>query len=245
MFLKFLTPLVWLFSFFFLLFVYTKIVGPIPFAVNSVSTQKSTTFDVSGEGKASIKPDIASVTVGIQAQSSSVKGAQDEINNIINKVSGVIKQTGVEAKDIQTTNYNISPSYDYSGGTQKITGYNANTNLSIKVKNLDNINRVIDAATANGANQVSGVNFEVEDKTKVEGEARQKAVDEAKNKAEQAAKIAGFKLGRIINYSENFGGFQRAVPLMMETAKSADTQTQVEPGSSEVTVNVTLSYEIQ
>ena len=241
---KFAVPFIWLASFFVLLLVYTKLIGPIPFSVTSVTTQKSTAFDVTGEGRVTIKPDIASITAGIQAQASSVKGAQDQINSVINQVSEAIKQTGVDAKDIQSTNYSIYPTYDYGGGTQKITGYNAGTNLLIKVRNLDNINNVIDSATKNGANQISGLTFSVDDKTKMETEARQKAVDEAKKKAQVAAKIAGFKLGRIINYSENFQGGPRPITLTMEAAKAVGSPTQVEPGSSEVIVNVTLSYEV-
>lgn len=242
---RFAYPLVLILSFFIVLFIYIKLAGPIPFSVNSVTTQKSTTFDVTGEGKATIKPDIASITAGIQVQSSSVKGAQDQINSVINKVSEAIKQAGVDAKDIQTSGYNIYPSYDYTSGTQRVTGYNANTNLLVKIRNLDNVNEVIDAATASGANQVSGLSFSVDDKTKVEAQARQKAVEEAKKKAEGAAKIAGFKLGRIINYSENFQGGIRPVPIMMETTKAVGAPaTQVEPGSSEIKISVTLSYEI-
>ncbi len=242
---KFATPFIWLAGFFILLFMYTKLIGPVPFSVSSVTTVKSTTFDVTGEGKSTVKPDIASVTAGISAQAATVKSAQDQINAIINKVSEGLKQIGVDAKDIKTSNYNINPNYDYTGASQKITGYSASTNLLVKVRNLDNVNNVIDTATGNGANQISGISFDVDDKTKAEGEARQIAVDEAKKKAEQAAKIAGFKLGRIINYSENFKGSPRPMPVMMDSAKSSDTPTQVEPGSSEVTVNVTLSYEIQ
>lgn len=243
---RMLSPLAWLLSFFVLLFLYTKLAGPIPFNISSVTTQKSTTFDVAGEGKSTIKPDLATITAGIQAQAQSVKSAQDQINSVISKISQAVKQVGVDAKDIQTTNYNINPTYDYTAGTQRITGYSANTNLLIKVRNLDKVNEVIDAATGNGANQISGLSFDVEDKTKVENEARQKAVSEAKKKAEQAAKIAGFKLGRIINYSENFQGQPRPVPMMaLDANKAVGSPTQVEPGSSEITVNVTLSYEIR
>lgn len=243
---KFVSPLVWLLSFFVLLFVYTKLVGPIPFSVSSVTTQKSTTFDVSGEGKVTAKPDTASVTAGIQAQAPTVKGAQDQINSVINKLTEALKQSGIDSKDIQTTNYNIYPTYDYTGGTQRITGYTASTNILVKVRNLDNINQVIDTATENGANQISGVNFEVEDKVKLESEARQKAVDAARKKAEEAARIAGFKLGRIINYSENFQGFPpRPIMQAAEVSKATGAATEIEPGSSEVTVNVTLSFEIQ
>ncbi len=243
---RFLSPFSWLLSFFILLFVYTKLIGPIPFSVSSVSTSKSTTFDVTGEGKALTSPDIASINAGITAQAATVKGVQDQINSAINRVSAGLKEIGVDSKDIQTRNYDIHPNYDYTSGQQRITGYGANTTLLIKVRNLDTVNNVIDTATANGANQISGVTFDIEDKTKVENEARQKAVSEAKKKAEEAAKIAGFRLGRIINYSENKAGGIRPVPLMMEAAdKASGAPTQVEPGSSEVTISVTLSYEIQ
>lgn len=243
---KLISPIAWLVSFFVLLFLYTKLIGPIPFSVSSVTTAKSTAFDVTAQGKAAARPDIANVTVGIQAQGQTVKAVQDQINSVINRVSQALKQQGIDAKDIQTTNYNINPSYDYSGGTQRITGYSADTNLHVKVRNLDKVNEVIDSATDSGANSISGLNFSVDDKTKVEEEARQKAVEEAKKKAQAAAKIAGFKLGRIINYSENFQGGIRPFPLMMETSRAAGSpSTDVEPGSSEITVNVTLSYEIQ
>lgn len=241
-----LLPIIGATTFFILLLLYTKLAGPIPFSVNSITTTKSDTFQVTGEGKVSVPPDVALINVGVQAQASSVKAVQEQLNSNINKVSEAIKKVGVDQKGIQTTNYSINPSYDYSGTSQKITGYTASTNLSIKVRSIDNVNSVIDAATANGANQVGGINFEVDDKTKAENEAREKAVSEAKRKAEQAAKIAGFKLGRIINYSENFVSGPIPLPMRAMSAGAPELiPTQVEPGSSEVSVTVTLSYEIQ
>lgn len=240
------SPLVWILAFFLLLFVYTKFAGPLPLSVNSVTTQKSQTFDVTGEGKVTVKPDTAFVTAGIQSQAQTVKQAQEQINSIINKVSEALKQLGIDTKDIQTTNYHIYPIYDYLGNTQRINGYTAGTNLSIKVSDIDKINQVIDTATANGANQVSGVSFDVSDKTKIESEAREKAVEAAKKKATEASRIAGFRLGRIINYSENFQGFGGPVPLVERAldAKATGTPTEVEPGSKDITVTVTLNYEI-
>lgn len=230
-------------SFFLILFLYVKLAGPIPFAVSSVNTNKSDTFNVSGEGKVFVKPDTAYVTVGIQAEGNTVNQAQDQINQVINKVSQGIKDLGVSSDDIQTTNYDISPKYDFTSGRQRVNGYQANTNLRIKVKDTEKINQVIDAATANGANQVNGVSFEVADKAKAENEAREKAVVEAKKKAEAAASIAGFKLGRIINYSEDFGG--PISPSIRSVTLDTKEATQVEPGTSEIKVNVTLSYELR
>ncbi len=242
----FLLPVVGAATFFLLLFLFTKIFGPIPFSVNSVTTQKSSTFDVSATGKVTVQPDIASINVGIQVNGSTVKATKEQINSVITKVSSEIKQLGVKEEDIQTTNYNINPEYDYSGGTQKIKGYSASTNLYVKVKQIDKVNQVIDAATSNGANQVGGINFELDDKAKAQNEARTKAVAEAKQKAEDAAKIAGFKLGRIVNYSENLGGSLIPIPLMrtMDAKGAPETGTQVETGSTDITVSVTLSYDV-
>lgn len=241
-----LLPVIGAATFFILLFGFTKIFGPIPFSVDSIITQKSTTFDVTGEGKVTVKPDIAYVNAGIRSQSQTVKGAQDQINSVINKVSQAVKGFGVAAEDIQTTNYNINPDYDFSsGGSQKIRGYTAQTTLSIKVRQIDKINDVIDASTQNGANEISGVSFDVEDKTKAKNEAREKAVAEAKKQAEEASKIAGFKLGKIINYSEGSSAFPEPIPFRaMGTEVASDKTTQVEPGSSEVIITATLSYEI-
>lgn len=233
-------------AFFVILFIYTKAAGPIPFSISSVTTSKSDTFNVSAEGTVFAKPDIATLNVGISAQGATVKAVQDQTNSIINKVSASIKELGVEEKDIQTTNYQINPNYDFQSGTQRITGYSASTNLSIKVRNIDLVNQVIDQATENGANQVGGVTFDVDDRAKVENEARQKAVEAAKKKAESAAKIAGFKLGRLVNYSEDFVGGPRPIPLRMSVGapEAQELETAVEPGSSEIRVVVTLSYEI-
>lgn len=241
-----LLPVIGATTFFILLFTFTKLFGPIPFSVTSVTTQKSDTFQVSGEGKVTATPDVAQVTVGVQANAATVKAAQDQLNSNINKVSDAIKKLGIEGKDIQTTNYNIFPVRgDFNAGPSKITGFEASTNLEIKVRQLEKANSVIDAATSSGANQVGGINFDIDDKSKLENEARQKAVDEAKKKAEAASRIAGFRLGRIINYSENTGGFPQPIPLRaMGALEKVDTTTQVEVGSQEITIQVTLSYEI-
>ena len=234
--------------FFILLFAFTKLAGPIPFSLNSVTTTKADTFSVSGEGKVTMLPDIAVISVGVTAQANTVTKVQQDLNTKINAMSAAIKKLGIDEKDIKTTYYNISPTYDYSASSQRITGYQANSNLTIKVRKIDTVNGVIDAATAAGANEVSGVHFDVDDKTKAENQAREAAVADAKSKAEAAAKAAGFKLGRVINYSEGGGSSPR--PMMFDEAKSlpiagGGEPTQVEPGSSELSVSVTLSYEIQ
>jgi uncharacterized protein YggE len=237
-----------IFVFFILLFFFLKMLGSIPLFINSVTTSKTDAFTVTGQGKVSVKPDIVSITAGITTNGTTVKDVQENINSTINKISEAVKNLGVETKDIKTGNYNIQPVYDYKSGTQKITGYSATTNLVIKARDLNKANQIIDTATQNGANQISGVSFEVEDRTKAENEARQKAVDDAKKQASEASKIAGFQLGKIINYSESTNDNPRPIAFnkMVPAAGGADvTQTSLEPGESEIVVNVSLSFEIR
>lgn len=235
--------------FFILLFAYTKLAGPIPFSIQSVTTTKTDSFTVSGTGKVTMVPDVAIVQVGVTAQGSSVSRVQQELNSKMNAVSAAIKKLGVDEKDLKTSYYNISPRYDYSGGSQRIIGYEANSNLTVKVRKIDNANAVIDAATSQGANEVGGVRFDVDDKDKAEVQARELAVKDAKSKADAAARAAGFKLGRVINYSEGGGAEPR--PVMYDMAKSSvpitggGAPTEVEAGSSELSVTVSMSYEIQ
>lgn len=231
--------------FFALLFVYTKVAGPLPLSVTSVVTQKIDTFSVSGEGKAQVTPDIAVVSLGVQTQGTLVKTVQNDLNTRANAVVTAVKELGIGDSDIQTANYSIYPTYDYKSGTQKITGYTADTSITVKIRDFDKVNSVIDEATAKGANTVNGVSFDVSDKTKAEDQARTQAVAEAKKKAEQAARIAGFSLGKIINYTESTGGNQPR-PMMAKDAigLGAEMATQIEPGSQEVTLTVLLSYQI-
>lgn len=235
--------------FFIALFAYTKLAGPIPFSVSSIVTTKTDSFTVTGEGKTSAIPDIAVVTVGVTAQGATVKQVQQDINAKTDVILSAVKKIGIDAKDIQTSNYSVHPSYDYESGRNRIAGYQATSTLTIKVRQTELASAVIDAATAGGANEIQGITFEVSDKAKAENEAREKAVTQAKQKADAAAKAGGFTLGRVINYSENFGGdFPRpfyAKTEARDVAAADQPPTQVEPGSSEITVTVSLSYEIR
>ncbi len=194
-----------------------------------------------------VSPDIAVLRVGVQATGTTVKQVQNDLNARINEVSSAVKKLGVKSQDIQTTNYSIYPQFDYQTPTQRITGYQASTNLTIKVRDTGLVNEVIDSSTKAGANQVGGIQFDVDDKSKAQNEARGKAVADAKRKAQDAARMAGFKLGNIVSYQETFGG-QGPIPIMAKmTAEghTASPPTQVEPGSSEIVVTVTLGYQIR
>jgi len=210
--------------------------------VSSVVSQKQDFFTVTGEGKVTVVPDTAIVDLGITINQPSVKVAQSEANSVINSISQAIKNLGVAAKDIKTSNYSVYPLYDQN----RITSYQVNTNLTITVREIDKANQVIDAATAKGANSVGGIQLTVDEDKKKQllQNARELAVKEAKSKAESLARAAGLTLGKIVNVQESFG----SVPVPMY-AKSAiglgggREDTQIQPGSTDISTSVTLFYE--
>lgn len=248
-------PVIVILFFFVVLFAYTKLAGPIPFDVNSVSTSKSDAFSVTGEGKVEAKPDSATVRLGVVARGSTSELAKTNLNTSINDIVDSIKDLGVEEDDIKTENFNIYPEYNdlrplpantVSSDQNRITGYTGNTNITVKVADAEMANKVLDIGVAHGANQVGGIDFEVKDKTEALNKAREMAVADAKKKAEDAARIAGFRLGKVINYSEGQGGGY-PVPMYAkaENAVAQDSATQIQPGTNEIVITVTLSYEIR
>lgn len=230
---------------FILTFVFIRF-GP-GLSLNSVVSQKQTIFSASGTGKVTVVPDEAHISAGVTVNKSSVKEAQTEANTVINRVSVSVKGLGVAEKDIQTSNYSIYPQYDYQSGRNRVTGYTVSVNLTIVVRDLEKINSVIDSATANGANQVGGITLTVnEDKRKtLEKEARQKAVDEARIKAQELAELSGMTLGRVVDIQENSPQVPR--PFVYDAvalkAEGVGGDTQIQAGSTDITSTITLYYE--
>jgi uncharacterized protein len=243
-----LSVFVALFLFFVLLYGFTKVLGPIPFYISSVTTQNPNGFSVVGEGRVQIKPDKATVNLGVQSSGP----AKDQVQNQMNKISGAVisalKSQGIDEKDIQTSQYTINPTYDYTSGSQKITGYSGSTNVTVTVTDIGKVNGVIDAATSAGANQVGTPQFSNTDNSTALDQARQLAIADAKKKAQVAASSAGFSLGKIINYSESEAG--NPVPIPFAAGVAADSAkvsppTQIAPGQNEVDLDVTLTYEVK
>lgn len=241
------TPFFTVFFIFLGLFIYGRFLGPLPFSGNIVQTTKTDLFTVQGNGKESAIPDMAEVSLGITTTKPTVAVAQNEANTIINRISADLKSLGIEEKNIKTTSYNISPSYSFEEGRQRVNGYTVSVSLEVKITKIDRINDVIDTATRDGANMVNGVQFTFTDETRkrIEEKARIEAVKNAKEKAQSLANAAGISLGRIINVTEstNVPG-----PILFNRLQAGGggqgEPTKVEPGESAITISITLTYEI-
>jgi hypothetical protein len=237
-----------IFFFFVLLFVFAKW-GP---AINFSSTTqtKGEPFVVQGIGKVTVAPDIAKIDIGIQESGVNLKTVQDSVNKKSQDLTNQVKKLGIEAKDIKTISYNVYPQYDYTTPTQRITGYQVSTEYEVTVRDFTKINELIASATSFGANTIGGINFDLSDNLKKEKlqEARDLAVTEAKGKASGLAKAAGITLGKIVNVSEETPSNIRPYAIPVSGGGVTDksvTQADVQPGTTEINVTISLAYEVR
>jgi uncharacterized protein len=245
-------PLFTVLLIFICLVVFFKLLG---FSFNTNSTKN--VFHAQGTGKVTAVPDLAAVTVGVTQDALVAKDAQNKVNETTAKIIAELKKLGFTEKDIKTQNYSVNPKYSYYMPTRnKPDGYTVSQEMEIKSKSIDKINKAIDVATINGANIINGASFTFSDELqkKLENQAREKAVAEAKQKAETLSKAAGMRLGKIIDITENSDRFY-PVPMMMKTAAGngsageardlAIPATQVSPGENSINISVDLTYEVR
>jgi uncharacterized protein YggE len=206
---------------------------------------------VSGEGKTSVAPDIAELSFGMQTGRQKTAGdAMTVLKKAMDGVLASVKKSGIADKDINTEQFSLNPTYDWTSGRQTIIGYEAVQSLRVKVRNLDKVSDVLGAATVAGANQAGGVQFTVDDPEKSRSEARTKAIAQAKQKAEALAKDLGLHLGKIKSFSENGGStppmYMRgmAAGATMED-KVANQTVELPAGEQDVNVQVSITYELR
>lgn len=208
----------------------------------------SDTIAVSGTGTVLVKPDIAVADIAISVEGATAKAAQDQANVKSKSVVDYLKKSDVKEADIKTSGYNIYPQYDYANGSSRIRGYQVTQSLTVKIRDMDEANTILDGVVSAGANQVNGLRFEVDKPDKVKAEARKKAIADANTKAEELRDDLGIQLGKIVSFSES-GDY--VPPIIygrgggVTKADSAVSAPEIPSGENEVTVNVTITYQIK
>ncbi len=231
-----------------------------------MTTQRS--FSASGEGKVVSIPDVAQFSFTVLTQGGKdIAALSKENTEKMNSAIAYVKEQGVEAKDIETKNYNLQPRYQYfncdrtyydMGGVAKpcpspeIVGYTITQTVSVKVRDFAKVGDILSGVVGEGANTVSSLDFRIDDPAKAQNEARAKAIAQAKEKAEAVADAGGFSIGKLLSIEEGYSSpmyyRESAKTLgmggdaMMAPAMPAPS---IEPGSQEVAVTVYLRYEIR
>jgi uncharacterized protein len=210
-------------------------------------TSDGTLLSVSADAKATRVPDVASMSTGVVTQAADANGALRANAEEMNKMMAAIKAAGIAERDVQTSGINIYPQYQYAENQPpKITGYQASNTVTLKVRDISKLGKVLDALVASGANQVNGPSFEIDEPEAAYDEARRNALKKAQERAEMYAKTLGLRVRRIVSIDEG-GGYQPPVPVRMMAMKSASMEamdTPVSPGESTLTANLNVVFEL-
>jgi uncharacterized protein YggE len=214
---------------------------------------------VSGQGSITLEPDLAVLSLGVEATGATVAEARNGAAAAMDAVVRALKARGVADKDLQTTSFNIYPQYDYievvedgiRRGKQVLRGYTVSNSASVKIRDLGNIGPIIDDAAEAGGDAVrnNGIGFTVENPKPFEAQLREAATKDALAKAQQYASLAGVSLGKLVYIAELGGASPQVVSQDFAMRAAAPEgfriETPVSGGTTELTLTVQAVFAIQ
>jgi uncharacterized protein len=225
--------------------------GSQPITVNMANQQ--TGIWVNGEGKVSVAPDIATLSLGVYSQKEKVSDAQNEAATAMAKIIEVLTGSGIDKKDIQTQNFSIQQvvKWDDKSQQQVVIGYSVTNMVVAKIRTISKVGEILDASVTAGGDliRVNGIDFSKEDTSADFIKARELAMNKAKAKAEQMASLSGVTLGKPVYVNEST--YVPPVAYMTNSYKADSAggagvpTTSINPGQLEVTVDVQINYEIK
>lgn len=225
--------------------------SPSSTSVEAINIRSQEGIWVAGEGKVTVVPDIATLRLGIEAQEASVAQAQTNASEAMKKVMTALTDSGVAEKDIQTQYFSIRQvtRWDREKEEEVVVGYRVSNMVIAKIRDIDKAGSIIDAVVVAGGDltRIDSLGFTVDDPSAYYEEARQKAMADAKAKAEQMAKLAGVKLGKPTYISEGIQVppiYPRAVYEAVPAPAAAPAPAPISPGETEISLTVQIAYAI-
>ncbi|WP_129629508.1 SIMPL domain-containing protein [Candidatus Oscillochloris fontis] len=198
---------------------------------------------VIGTGDVRITPDTATVQIGVETNAATTQEALAQNTAQANAIIEQIKALGVAEKDIQTSGFNIYPTYNNDG--RQVTGYTVSNQVSVVIRNLADAGSLLDKVVQAGANRIYGISFSVAETNTVLAQARDNAIVDAKARAEQMAIQAGASIGQVLVITEIIGA-SPVVPMpMMDRVVGAGNAVPVQAGEQSYTAQVQVTYELR
>lgn len=206
--------------------------------------QDGVLLSVTAQGEASQAPDIATLSAGVVTQANDANAALRENNTQMNRLTAALRSAGVAERDVQTSGFNIQPQYRHSNEeAPTITGYQVGNNVTVKLRDTRRIGEVIGALVENGANNVHGPSFGIEEPEALYNQARQAALLQARERAAIYASSLGLNVRRIVSISEG-GGFQRPMADAYVVRAQSASAPPISEGESSVSVSIDVVFEL-
>jgi len=220
------------------------LVGFLAAASPAFAETTTPTVTVSGEAQISVTPDLAQIDGGVTTEAKTAREASEANNNIMAAILPALKAAGIAEGDVRTSRVSLYPQSSPSkvNGPSQITSYRASNRVTVRIRDVTKVATTIDALVGAGANDIGGVNFMVSQESKLLDNARVKAIEDARRKAEIYAKAANIRLGAPVSISEDGGGDSpRPVRAQFKAGAMA---TPIAPGEETLRVSVSVAYEI-
>lgn len=216
-------------------------------ATHAPIASDGTLLSVSARGEASRAPDVATASAGVVTQAADANSAMRENAAQMARVMAAIRAAGVAEKDIQTSGISIHPTYRHVDNEEpRISGYSASNTVNLKVRDIAGLGGVLDALVASGANNVNGPSFGIDQPEAVYDEARRKALDQARKRADMYAEALGLRVRRIVSIGEG-GGMQQPRPMYAmraQVAMDASESIPVAAGENTLEANLEVVFEL-
>ncbi|HEX3087231.1 MAG TPA: SIMPL domain-containing protein [Ilumatobacteraceae bacterium] len=200
---------------------------------------------VKGDGHVKVKPDTATLNLGVQATGRTATEALTQANTSAADLIAALKAGGVDSDDIATSGLSIYPQYAQQGVA--VSGYQASNNVTVTVRDISKAGPLIDAAAGSAGDHITvgGVSFFVDDVEAVMGAARAEAINNARKRAEEYASAAGVTVGAVVQISElSTGGPQPIFARAAKLSLMAEASTPIEAGMQDLSVSVTVVFEL-
>jgi uncharacterized protein YggE len=216
----------------------------------NVSSQQNGIW-VTGQGEVSAEPDIAVLRLGIEAEDESVAEARNRASAAMNDVMDALSSNDIADKDIQTQYFSIQQVSEWDRETEKtvVTGYRVTNTVVVTVRNIDNVGTVIDSVTDAGGDltRIDSIDFSIDDPVDYYEEARKEAMADAKDKAEQLAKLGNVGLGAVTYISESsyYAPVVRSSVGGISYEESASYSTSISPGELDISITLQVAYAIK
>ena len=203
------------------------------------------TISVTGTAKVSVTPDTAHLSIGVRQRSDSAEEALDTVSLKTSALIKTLTDAGIAKKDIQTTNLSVWPSYGGPRG-EEIIGYEASNSVTVKTTDIGGLGALIDQISGVVGDNLTldGISFSVGDPDAALADVRSDAVADARVKAEQYVTGEDLTVGAIRNIVEN-GSVSPPMPMYARAEAAADSAVPIEPGEQELTVDVTVTFELE
>ena len=217
-------------------------------AAAPAQTVEGTRLDVVAAGEVTRVPDIARISAGVVTQAPTATAAIQQNAQRMERVRAALKRAGIADRDIQTSSINLNPEYRYEENRPPIlVGYRAGNEVSVRFRDIANTGRILDALVAEGANQINGPMLMLDKPDEAMDEARAAALRTAQARAAMYARQLGKSVTRILSVSESGMPYQPRPMMMGEARGMAANQAdmKIDPGEQTVTVNLTVTFELQ